>query len=112
MRVKRSLLLAGIGLLAGCGRQEDLRPAPGHAMPVKPKMARAAPTYEQLMVPPTQARPTRIDELVTRSKPRPDDPFDLPPPTGGAAPSGPAGTDPGATPANAPDNSTAVPPGE
>ena len=112
MSGKRILVLVGIALLAGCGREEDLRPAPGHAMPVKPQMARATPTYEQLMTPPTQARPTRIDELVTRSKPRPDDPFDLPPPTGGAAHSGPAGTDPGTAPANATDNSMTVPPGE
>ena len=32
----------------------------------------------------------RVDELVKRSQPRPQDPFDLPPPTGGAAPGLPA----------------------
>jgi hypothetical protein len=89
------LLLGAILLIAACGRQVALVPAPGQSMPVKPLMARATPTFEQLLAPPTQARPTRIDELETRSKPRPADPFDLPPPTGGAAPQGPAGTDPG-----------------
>jgi hypothetical protein len=69
-------------------------------------MARATPTFDELLTPPTQARPTRIDELVTRSKPRPADPFDLPPPTGGAAPSGPAGSDPDTVA-----NNTTQPPG-
>lgn len=76
-------------------------------MPVKPMMAKATPTFDELLTPPTQARPTRIDELVTRSKPRPADPFDLPPPTGGAAPPGPAGSDPAPATTNTP-----IPPGE
>ena len=76
-------------------------------MPVKPLMAKATPTFEELLTPPTQARPTRVDELVTRSKPRPADPFDLPPPTGGAAPAGPAGSDPGTVT----NNTTSTPPG-
>ena len=49
-----------------------------------------------LLTPPAYARPDRVDELVKRSQPRPADPFDLPPPSGGSAPSLPAGTDPGA----------------
>jgi hypothetical protein len=104
----RILLVAGIVALGGCGHQVDLEPAPGHAMPVKPLMARATPTFDQLLTPPTQARPTRVDELVTRSRPRPADPFDLPPPTGGAAPSGPAGADPSAVTTN---TTTSTPPG-
>jgi hypothetical protein len=96
MRAKGILFIVGIAALASCGRQADLRPAPGHAMPVKPEMARAAPTVQQLLTPPAYARPDRVDELVKKSQPRPADPFDLPPPTGGAAPSQPAGTDPGA----------------
>ena len=101
------LLIAGAALLGSCGRQTALVPPPGHPMPVKPMMARATPTFQELLAPPTQARPTRIDELETRSKPRPADPFDLPPPTGGAAPLGPAGTDPAPATSNTP-----VPPGE
>lgn len=103
---KQILLIAGTAALAGCGHQVALEPAPGHSLPVKPEMARATPTFDELLTPPTQARPTRIDELVTRSKPRPADPFDLPPPTGGAAPSGPAGTDPGTV-----SNNSTTPPG-
>jgi hypothetical protein len=107
MRV-RILLIAGIAALGGCGHRVDLKPAAGHDMPVKPLMARATPTFDQLLTPPTQARPTRVDELVTRSKPRPADPFDLPPPTGGAAPSGPAGSDPGTVT----NNTTSANPGD
>ena len=41
----------------------------------------------------TWERTDRVDELMKRSEPRPQDPFDLPPPTGGAAPSLPPGSD-------------------
>ena len=95
MTAKRILLGLSLAALAGCGRQVDLRPAAGQPMPVKPLMAKTTPTVEQLLTPPTYARPNRIDELVKRSQPRPTDPFDLPPATGGNAPSLPAGTDPG-----------------
>lgn len=95
-------------MLAGCGRQAELTPEPGHKMPVKPIMARTAPTVDQLLAPPSYTRPDRVDELVKKSQPRPADPFDLPPPTGGSAPSLPAGTDPGAVT----NNTTSATPGE
>jgi hypothetical protein len=95
MIAKRILVGLSVAALAGCGRQVDLRPAAGQPMPVKPLMAKATPTVEQLLTPPSYARPDRVDELVKRSQPRPTDPFDLPPATGGNAPSLPAGTDPG-----------------
>ena len=95
MKAKRIIVGLSLAALSGCGRQVDLRPAPGQPMPVKPLMAKATPTVDQLLTPPTYARPNRIDELVKRSQPRPTDPFDLPPATGGNAPSLPAGTDPG-----------------
>jgi hypothetical protein len=88
-------VIAGALAIGGCGRVTDLEPAPGHAMPVKPLMARATPTFDELLTPPTQARPNRVDELIKRSEPRRDDPFNLPPPTGGNAPSEPVGTAPG-----------------
>jgi hypothetical protein len=91
----RHIIVIGALAIAGCGRVTDLEPAPGHAMPVKPLMARATPTFDELLTPPTQARPNRVDELIKRSEARPNDPFDLPPPTGGNAPSEPAGTAPG-----------------
>jgi hypothetical protein len=69
-------------------------------------MARTTPTAQDLLRPPTYARPDRIDELIRRSQPRQADPFDLPPPTGGAAPPEPAGSQP------ATNTSTSVTPGE
>lgn len=98
MRASRILLIAGVAALASCGRQAELKPAPGQPMPVKPLMAKTTPTVDQLLTVPPYARPGRVDELVKRSQPRPQDPFDLPPPTGGTAPSLPAGTDPGTVP--------------
>src|SRR5436190_19682652 len=99
------LVLAALGL-AGGGRVAELQPAPGHALPVKPAMARATPTVEQLLTPPTYARPDRVDELVKKSQPRAADPFDLPPPSGGAAPQLPAGANPSTVPATTTTTST------
>jgi hypothetical protein len=95
MRARHLLAIGAVAALAACGRQADLQPAPGHPMPVKPLMAKTTPTVEQLLTPPSYARPDRVDELVKKSQPRPQDPFDLPPPTGGTAPSLPAGSGPG-----------------
>jgi hypothetical protein len=95
MIAKRLAGLAATIIIAACGKIAPLEPAAGQPMPVKPLMAKTTPTVEQLLTPPTYARPNRIDELVKRSQPRPTDPFDLPPATGGNAPSLPAGTDPG-----------------
>ena len=95
MRFARILAVTLLLALSGCGRVADLEPAPGQPLPVKPLMARTTPTPEELLTPPPYARPERVDELMRRSQPRAHDPFDLPPPTGGAAPAEPAGTDPG-----------------
>jgi len=100
MRSRGFLVIAAVLAAAGCGRVTDLEPAPGHSMPVKPESAREALTFDQLLKAPTQARPDRVDELMKRSQPRPNDPFELPPPTGGNAPSGPAGTAPGPVTSN------------
>ena len=79
-------LLAAAALLgvAGCGKMADLEPPKGQPLPVKPLMARATPTPEQLLTPPAYANPDRVDELMKKSTPRQSDPFDLPPPTGQA----------------------------
>jgi hypothetical protein len=90
----RTALVAALALLAGCGKVADLKPAAGQRLPVKPLLARTTPTPDQLLTPPPYARPDRIDELMKRSEPRQADPFDLPPPSGGAAPALPAGSDP------------------
>src|SRR6476661_2585465 len=91
--VSRAFLVIALLGLASCGRVSDLKPAAGKAMPVRPLLARATPTADELLTPPTYARPDRVDELMKRSTARKADPFDLPPPTGGAAPALPAGTD-------------------
>jgi hypothetical protein len=79
-------LFVAAAALAGCGSIAPLKPAEGQALPVKPLMARATPTAEELLTPPAYANPERIDELMKRSQPRKADRFDLPPPAGGAAP--------------------------
>jgi hypothetical protein len=84
--VRFALLIAACSAAAACGQRADLKPAPGHALPVKPLLAKATPTAEQLLTPPVNARPERVDELIKRSEPRRADRFDLPPPDGGAAP--------------------------
>jgi hypothetical protein len=94
MKLPRLLLLASLFGMAGCGRVADLKPEAGKPLPVKPLMARTTPTVQELLTAPPYAKPDRVDELVKRSQPRPADPFDLPPPTGGSAPAQPAGTDP------------------
>jgi hypothetical protein len=88
------LLTIGLAILAcGCGRMGDLEPIPGQE-PIEPLMAKATPTADELLAIPPYARPDRVDELIRRSQARQSDPFDLPPPTGSAAPPAPAGTDP------------------
>ena len=98
MTRSRLVLVSVVVLLAGCGKVADLKPAPGHTLPVKPAMAQATPTPTDLLTPPPYAHPERIDELMKKSTPREVDPFDLPPPSGGEAPALPAGADP--TPVN------------
>jgi hypothetical protein len=82
----RLCLIAAIALTAACGRVTELRPPRGQSLPVKPLLAKVTPTAEELLTPPTYARPERIDELMRRSEPRHPDRFDLPPPDGGLAP--------------------------
>ena len=78
--IMRFLLpLLGLGLLAACGNMEPLQPEAGHSMPVKPAMAARAPTTDELLAPPSNARPARQDDGLRRSEEREDDPFDLPP---------------------------------
>jgi hypothetical protein len=72
--------------VAGCGSIAPLRPPPGESLPVKPAMASVTPDAEQLLTPPSFAKPERIDELMRRSQPRRADRFDLPPPSGDAPP--------------------------
>lgn len=77
----KKLLLLGLALtLAACGARNDLRPPEGQSLPPTPYGASAPPTAAELIEPDPQMRPERNDELLTESKEREDDPFDLPPP--------------------------------
>ncbi|MBV9841653.1 MAG: hypothetical protein JOY99_09020 [Sphingomonadaceae bacterium] len=78
--MKLGIGIAAALLLAGCGKVYDLKPAEGHALPAKPAESLKAPTVDQLIAPPSQARPERVDDLLHRSEERRDDKFDLPPP--------------------------------
>jgi hypothetical protein len=82
--MKRPAVLLVPLILAACGRVAPLEPARGQSLPVKPAMAQTTPDAEDLLTPPTYARPERIDELMKRSQPRRADRFDLPPPSGEA----------------------------
>jgi len=72
--------LLAFTLLAGCGKRTVLRPADGKVLPPKAKTAASQPSVTDLLTVSTQARPTRDDELVIKSKPLQPDRFDLPPP--------------------------------
>jgi hypothetical protein len=107
MKLTRVILAAAL-VLGGCGHVTDLKPAKGESLPVKPAMARSTPTPNDLLTIPSYAKPDRVDELMKRSEPRPQDPFDLPPATGGSAPSLPPGSE---TAPNQQQNSTQPAPG-
>jgi hypothetical protein len=66
-------------LLGACAQTADLKPPPGRALPVAPYGREDRPKAEELLQPTPQAVPERSVELQTRSQPREDDPFDLPP---------------------------------
>lgn len=65
--------------LAACGGRPPLKPVAGQRLPAIPTGAATAPTSTQLLTPSIQSRPERNVELLTQSRPRADDPFDLPP---------------------------------
>ena len=78
----RYRLAAGMALLVAlgaCGGKQALKPAEG-APPIPTARGAATPlTAQELMTPTPQSRPERNAELLTQSKERQDDPFDLPP---------------------------------
>ncbi|MEA3387869.1 hypothetical protein [Sphingobium sp. CCH11-B1] len=75
--------LGGLALtalaLSGCGGREALKPVAGQKLPAIPIGATTAPTAADLMQPSIQARPGRNVELLTQSRKRGNDEFDLPP---------------------------------
>ncbi|KQM18303.1 hypothetical protein [Novosphingobium sp. Leaf2] len=79
-RVKKAAVLAMLALLAACGQRAALALKPGQQLPPAPYGRADKPKAEELLATPTIAIPERSVELRTRSEPRADDPFDLPPP--------------------------------
>lgn len=79
-RIAKGVALAALALaLASCGGRQPLKPVQGQRLPAVPVGAATAPTAAQLTTPTIQARPERNVELLTQSRVRGDDPFDLPP---------------------------------
>jgi len=75
--------LAGLGMmalaLAACGGRQPLKPLEGQSRPAVPVGAATAPSSTDLLTTSVQARPERNVELLTQSRERGDDKFDLPP---------------------------------
>ena len=79
-RIAKGTALATLALaLVSCGGRQPLKPVQGQRLPAVPVGAATAPTAAQLITPSIQARPERNVELLTQSKVRGDDEFDLPP---------------------------------
>ena len=66
-------------LLAGCGLKGPLAPVPPATPPVAQRGQTVAQTPTQMLVPPVQSIPQRVDDPVKKSEERPDDRFNLPP---------------------------------
>ena len=78
--VRNGLMIGAMALaLASCGGRESLKPVAGQKLPAVPVGAATAPTAADMMDPGTQARPERNVELLTQSRQRGNDEFDLPP---------------------------------
>jgi len=71
--------LPALAALASCGQTAELKPRTGRELPVAPLGRGDRPKPSELMAPSPQAMPERSVELRSRSEPRQDDPFDLPP---------------------------------
>lgn len=80
MRTAKLWAAAGLlAALAACGGRQPLKPLPGQPAPAIPVGGETPPTAAQLTQPSVQARPQRNVELLTQSRKRAEDAFDLPP---------------------------------
>ena len=76
--MRKAVLAAAVPMaLAACGQKGELRPKSVEAPP--PYGRDQVRTVDDLLTLPAQAAPERSVELHTKSEPRADDPFDLPP---------------------------------
>jgi len=79
VRYRLAISLALLTALGACGGRQALKAAEGAAPIPTARGASAPQTPQELMEPSPQSRPERNAELLTQSKERQDDPFDLPP---------------------------------
>ncbi len=77
--MRRFLILAAGLALAACGQKQGLKPPANAPLPPKSATAPAALSADDLLKHQPTERPDRSDELLTKSQPRKDDPFDQPP---------------------------------
>jgi len=77
--MRRVTIAIACFLLAACGQKQSLKPPANGVLPPKPATAPAPPTADDLLKHPSSERPGRSDELLTKSEPRQNDPFDQPP---------------------------------
>jgi hypothetical protein len=77
--MRRLFMLGACLALAACGQKQTLKPPANAPLPPKPATAPASPSADQLLKHQPSERPSRSDELLTKSQSRPDDPFDQPP---------------------------------
>ena len=76
---RRLSIIVALVLLAACAQKKELTPVAGQPLPPAPYGSDHQPSAAELIEPTPQAKPQRSVELRTRSEPREDDPFDLPP---------------------------------
>ena len=77
--IRQAAALPLLIALGACASKGPLTPQPGENLPPTAFGARVPSDAETLLDVPVEAVPTRSQELRTRSEPREDDPFDLPP---------------------------------
>lgn len=77
--IRQTTAIAVLIALGACASKGPLTPEPGESLPPTAFGARVPSDAETLLDVPVEAVPTRSQELRTRSEPREDDPFDLPP---------------------------------
>ena len=101
---KRLSILALTVALAACGKVAPLTPGAGKVLPVKPRLADHRTDAAELLSFTPEARPARVDEILTRSQPRKPDRFDMPPGDAALAPGAPTEPSKPAAVTTGPDN--------
>lgn len=78
-RIAVVAMMAAAELASGCGKKQSLVAGAGQTLPVKAVTSPARLTPDELLNTTAQQRPTRFNELVTRSQELQSDRFDMPP---------------------------------